>query len=90
MAVSAAQVTVGATPVALQPAESGVAGGRLYVKNSHASDDLVLGPADVTPSSGFALGFGETLEIPYSFGERIYGVSGGEGDVVAHVLRLGE
>ncbi|HLS44299.1 MAG TPA: hypothetical protein VK045_02585 [Ornithinicoccus sp.] len=92
MAVSAAQVTVGDTPVALHPAESGVAGGRLYVKNGADTegDDLVLGPADVTASSGFALSPGEMLEIPYSFGERVYGVSSGETDVVAHVLRLGE
>lgn len=90
MAVSAAQVTVGATAVALNPAESGVAGGRLYVKNSDDAELLVLGPSDVTASSGFALGFGETLEIPYSYGERIYAVRGGSADIVAHVLRLGE
>lgn len=89
MAVSAAQVTVSTTAVALNPAESGVAGGRLFVKNSHGTDDLVLGPGDVTASSGFALGFGETLETPYSYGERIYAITAGA-DVVAHVLRLGE
>lgn len=92
MAVSAAQVTVSTTAVALNPAESGVAGGRLYVKNAGEAgtgDDLVLGPSDVTSSSGFALAAGETLEIPYSFGERIYAITSGA-DVAAHVLRLGE
>lgn len=92
MAVSAAQLTVGATAVALNPVESGVAGGRLYVKNSGEAGtgvDLVLGPSDVTSSTGFALAAGETLELPYSYGERVYAVSAGA-DIVAHVLRLGE
>lgn len=87
MAVSAAQVAVGATAVALQPAESGVAGGRLYVKNA-GDVDLVIGPSDVTATSGFALAAGGTLEIPYSYGERIYGVC--STSTTAHVLRLGE
>jgi hypothetical protein len=87
MAVSAAQVVVGATAVALNPAESGVAGGRLYVKNAGAAE-LVLGPSDVTTSSGFALAVDEMLEISYSYGERIYGVCATS--TTAHVLRLGE
>jgi hypothetical protein len=87
MAVSAERVTVSTTAVALQPAESGVAGGRLFVKNAGA-EDLVLGAADVTTSSGFALAAGGTLEIPYSYGERIYAVCATS--VTAHVLRLGE
>ena len=90
MAVSAERVTVSTTAVALNPAESGVAGGRLFVKNTHASDALVLGASDVTPSTGFALAFGVTLEIPYSYGERVYAIRGASADIVAHVLRLGE
>lgn len=90
MAVSAERITVSTTAVALNPAESGVVGGRLFVKNTHASDALVLGASDVTASTGFALAFGETLEIPYSYGERIYAVRGAAADITVHVLRLGE
>lgn len=87
MAVSAAQVTVSTTAVALQPVESGVAGGRLFVKNAGAAD-LVLGPSDVTAASGFLLAVDEMLEIPYSYGERLYAVCATS--TTAHVLRLGE
>jgi hypothetical protein len=90
MAVSAERVTVSTTAVALSPAESGVAGGRLVIKNTHASDALVLGPSDVTASTGFALAALTTLEIPYSYGERVYAIRGAAADIVAHVLRLGE
>lgn len=90
MAVSAERVTVSTTAVPLQPAESGVAGGRLFIKNSHATDALVLGASDVTASTGFALAAGVTLDVPYSLGERIYAVRGASADIVAHVLRLGE
>jgi hypothetical protein len=90
MAVSAERVTVSTTAVALNPAESGVAGGRLIVKNTHTADALVLGASDVTASTGFALAFGVTLEIPYSYGERVYAIRGASADIVAHVLRLGE
>lgn len=89
MAVSAAQVTVSTTAVALNPAESGVAGGRLFVKNAGVAE-LVPGPSDVTVSSGFVLAVDEMLEIPYSYGERIYAIRGASADIVAHVLRLGE
>lgn len=90
MAVSAERITVSTTAVALNPAESGVAGGRLIVKNTHASDALVLGASNVTSSTGFSLAFGATLEIPYSYGEQVYAVRGASADIVAHVLRLGE
>jgi hypothetical protein len=92
MAVSAARVTVSTSAVALNPAESGVAGGRLFVKNTAAveADVLVLGASDVTASTGFALAAGATLDLPYSYGERVYAIRGASADIVAHVLRLGE
>jgi hypothetical protein len=90
MAVSAERVTVSTTAVALHPTESGVAGGRLLIRNTHASDSLVLGASDVTASTGFALEAGEVLDVDYSLGERVYAVRGGSADIVAHVLRFGE
>jgi hypothetical protein len=90
MAVSAERVTVSTTAVALHPAESGISGGRLLIRNTHASDGLVLGASDVTGSTGFTLEAGEVLDIDYSGGERIYAIRGASADIVAHVLRLGE
>ena len=61
MAVTAGQVVVSTAAVALNGADTGVSGAKVTVKNTHATDALVLGASDVTPSTGFALAAGATL-----------------------------
>lgn len=89
MAVSAARVTVGATAVALNTDTGTVSGGRLLIKNTHVSDDLVLGGSDVAAGTGFALTAGAILDLRVPAGEQVYAVRGAAADITAHVLRLG-
>ncbi|MEU4590003.1 hypothetical protein [Micromonospora aurantiaca (nom. illeg.)] len=89
MAVSAAQVVVSSTATALNTDTGPVSGGRLIVKNTHATDALVLGDASVAAGTGFALAAGLTLEIRLSAGEQVYAIRGGSADITAHVLRVG-
>lgn len=89
MAVTAERVTVSNTAVALTPAEAGAAGATLIVKNTHATDALVLGASDVTDATGFSLAAGATLTVQLGYGERLYGIRGAADDITAHVLRMG-
>jgi hypothetical protein len=89
MAVTAAQVTVSTTAVALNTDTGNVSGGRLTIKNTHATDTLVLGDATVAAGTGFALAAGATLDLQLPASEQIYGIRGGSNDITAHVLRLG-
>ena len=89
MAVSAERITVSTTAVALGLDRSTVSGGRLVIKNTHASDALVLGDSSVSASTGFSLAAGATLDLLLPSGEQIYAVRGAAADVTAHVLRLG-
>ncbi|MDG4796207.1 hypothetical protein [Micromonospora sp. WMMD1082] len=89
MAVSAAQVVVSSSAVALNVDTGTVSGGRLVVKNTHATDALVLGDASVTAGAGFALAAGQTLDLKLSAGEQVYAIRGASADITAHVLRLG-
>lgn len=89
MAVTAERVTVSTEAVALNPAEAGAAGATLIVKNSHASDALVLGASDVAAGTGYSLAAGATLTVTLGYGDRLYGVRGAAADITAHVLRVG-
>lgn len=89
MAVSHAQVVVSTAATALNTDTGAVSGGRLIVKNTHATDALVLGDATVTAGTGFALAAGATLDMALAGGEQVYGIRGAAADITAHVLRLG-
>jgi hypothetical protein len=90
MAVTAAQVVVSSSAVALNPAEADTtSGSRLVIRNSHATDALVLGPSGVTPSTGFGLAAGGVIVVEVPSGEQIFAIRGAAADVTAHVLRLG-
>lgn len=89
MAVTAERVTVSTVAVALNPAEAGAAGATLIVKNTHATDALVLGASDVTDTTGYSLSAGATLTVALGYGERLYGIRGASADITAHVLRVG-
>ena len=90
MALTAERVVVSTTAVALNAAETdSVSGGRLIVKNTHATDVLVLGASTVAAGTGFALAAGATLDSPLGAGEQLYAIRGAAADITAHVLRLG-
>lgn len=86
MAVSSAQVVVGASAVELSAAESGaVSGSRLVITNGAAI--VYLGGSDVTTSTGLALAVNATLPVPLNDSERLYAICGTTSTV--SVLRTG-
>lgn len=90
MAITAERVTVSTTAVALNsPDTDRVSGGRVIVKNTHATDGLVLGDAEVTAGDGFTLVAGATIDLLLTSGEQVYGIRGAAADITAHVLRIG-
>lgn len=66
-----------------------VSGGVVVIKNTHATDALVLGDATVAAGTGFALAAGQTIHLTIPSGEQVYGIRGAAADITAHVLRLG-
>lgn len=77
------------TAVALNTDTGAVSGGRLVIRNSHATDALVLGDATVAAGTGFGLLAGVTLDLFVPSGEQVYAIRGAANDITAHVLRLG-
>lgn len=90
MAVSSAQVVVSATAVALMPSETdSVSGGRIYVRNTHATDAVALGASGVTAGTGFQLPALATMSVEVVGGEQLFGIRVTANDVTVHVLRIG-
>lgn len=87
---TAARVTVSSTPIRLDLAtpSDNVRGHRVIIKNTHASDDLVLGGPTVAAGTGFRLGFGQTLNVELGDPESIYAIRGGANDITADVLSV--
>jgi hypothetical protein len=68
-------------PALLTPAASdAVASGRIAIKNTHATDALVLGPSNVTAADGFALTAGATIELDLADGDLVFGIRGAAAD----------
>lgn len=89
MAMTAAQVVVGSTVAFLNSTETDtVSGSTLIVKNTHATDALILGPVSVTAGTGFSLAAGATLTVRLGYGDVLWAIRGGSNDITAHVLRL--
>lgn len=90
MTTTANRITVSSVPVQLSPATGAATeyryGRRMAVKNTHATDTLVLGGAAVTAATGFALAAGATIDLDLGEGDLIFGIRGAAADVVAHVL----
>lgn len=87
MAVTAAQVAVANTAVALNPAETDtVSGSRLLIKTVGA--DVALGPSGVTTSNGFVLtASANPITVELGGGEQLFAICATSATV--HVLRLG-
>jgi len=90
MAVSAAQIVVSTSAVALNPTEADTTSGtQLAIRNTHATDALALGPSGVAAGTGFQLAAGQTIVMNVPYGEQIFAIRGAAADITAHVLRLG-
>jgi len=90
MAVEGAKVTVGVAATALTAAESGASGGKVVVRNAHATDAIDLGDSTVTAGAGFRLAAGTTVTVELTHGERLYAIRTGAGDNAdVYVLRTG-
>jgi hypothetical protein len=70
---TSASVTVGASATRLDNVSGLHQGQTLIIRNTHATDALILGGPDVTPSARYALAAGQQLTITR---EAIYGVRG--------------
>jgi hypothetical protein len=86
--VIAASVTVSTTPIRLVGAGSLSAGGqKVLVKNTHASDKLIVGGSNVAANNGYGIDAGQTLDLGnLEPTDALWAVRGGAADIVAQVL----
>jgi hypothetical protein len=82
---TSASVTVGATATRLDNAAGLSQGQKLVIRNTHATDALILGGPNVTAAAGYALAAGQQLTITR---EEIYGVRGAAANITVGVLSL--
>lgn len=88
MAVRAAQVQVGTSPVELTAAPTDWITGSALLVQAPASATLFVGGDDVTAQTGYPLTAGQVLSIDLDDRERLFGVlASGSGTV--YVLRSG-
>jgi hypothetical protein len=88
MAFSVAVVVVGSTATKLVGAGTNAAAAQnVKIRNTHATDALVIGPAGVTAATGFKILAGETLDIGnLDPGDVVYAIRGASADITAHLL----
>ena len=88
--MQAASVTVSSTPVRLVGAGASIADAgsqNVMIRNSHATDALVVGGSGVTAANGYAIAAGQTLDLGnLEPGDVVYAVRGGPNDIVAQIL----
>ena len=86
--MQAAQVTVGATPVKLIGAGTVAAGGqKVLIKNTHASDKLLVGGSNVAANNGYGIDAGQTLDLGnLDPGDVVWAIRGGSADINAQIL----
>ena len=74
MAVTASRIAVGATAVALNTATA--AATTLTIRNDSSYFAVVLGPATVTATNGYALRGGEQVSIPLITNDVVFAIAG--------------
>jgi hypothetical protein len=82
--ISVGRVVCGAAATALHAAQP--FGVHLTIKNTHATDALILGDATVAAGTGFSLASGATERFEILAGDRLHGIRGAANDITAHVL----
>lgn len=87
MAVSSAQVAVGATPTSLGVTDGGQVGVRILLRNTGATD-VFLGGSAVTTAIGYNLASGTSLALSdLNADDAVFAIAAVSGTV--HVLRTG-
>ena len=90
MAISSAQVTVGAAAVALNAPEADPVGGATLIIKTDAANGVALGGSGVTAGNGYRPAVGTILgPIALPPGEQLFAIRTGGVDAVLDVLRLG-
>jgi hypothetical protein len=90
VAIGSAVVTVSTVAIAISlPETDSVSGGRIYVRNTHATEPVCLGGSGVTPANGFQLQPATAMTVEIVGGEQLFAVRPATTDVVVHVLRIG-
>lgn len=92
MALTAERVTVGAAPVALNPADAGPSGTGLLIRaaGTGGTNDVSLGASDVAAGTGFLLVAGSVaVPVALGAGEQLYAIRAGGADGTVHVIRTG-
>lgn len=90
MALTAAQVVVSLTAIPLNPVDTGASGVQLQLRNTHATDAVMLGPVGVTAGNGYPLPALQNMVVDLRAGEILYAIRGAAADVTVGVLRVGD
>jgi hypothetical protein len=87
----AATVVVGATATKLIGAGVLITGGQMIkIKNTHATDKLIVGGSNVAANNGYGIDAGQTLDLGnLDVGDVVYAIRGGSADISAQVLVKG-
>ena len=86
--ISSRQFQVNATPTLLAVGNAG--GSQLHLhSDGNNSKDILIGPANVTPSTGFLVQKGDEFTIYLPEGAYIYGVSSDGSQQKIYVLQTG-
>jgi hypothetical protein len=86
-----ATVVVGATATKLVGAGVLITGGqKVLIKNTHATDKLIVGGANVAANNGFGIDAGAVLDLGnLDAGDVVYAIRGASADINAQVLVKG-
>jgi hypothetical protein len=69
-------------------------GERVLIKNTHATDKLIVGGPNVTANNGFSIDAGQVLDVGgigiglAGAGTGVWGIRGGTNDIITQVLAL--
>jgi hypothetical protein len=91
-----ATVTVSSTPAKLAGTTGApIPGGeRVLIKNTHATDKLIIGGPNVAANNGFGIDAGQTLDLGgigvgmAGAGTGVWAIRGGTNDIITQVLAL--
>jgi hypothetical protein len=95
-----ATVTVSSAAIPIVGVGAAVKGGqRVLIKNTHATDKLIIGGSGVAANNGYGIDAGQTLDIgaflpglnigaPARETDAVYAIRGGSADIAAQVLAI--
>ena len=87
MTLSTAQISVTTSPTLLCAANA--MSQRVTVHNNEASQQVFIGPSDVTTSTGIHLDGKEERQITLNPGEGLWGISANTGSVSVMIQKMG-